>query len=382
MKNPIFTSLLFGIFILSGCSQIENSNISELKQNSEKNIVFSSQEEVVTFLKSVDNSNPIFLTKNLLSNDNKKFKVKNEFYNEVKIFLQKINLESLYELESIAGDKKLTKNDCNIIIREAKKRIDDVDPEQCDWSLKQDNTYEYGDPLFVFLYQLEENYLYLNVIQEGLEGINYLNILYDIKTQEIIDLTKNTKTGDSMYFYDNKIWFLQFNTIKSSYDLKTKEFSDLSTNSHNKSYKWWITQLDPNFIVKSFDNTKTINLGNLNRDGKNKNMDYIKFGTYFETNESNSYFASLDNVSCKEYDCIATIRYGELKENGLKDSKTYEVKYQPFETMCWESANSALLLKDNFIITRGGCPSILELAVFDIEEEKIIYRNNTVDSNL
>ena len=47
--------------------------------------------------------------------------------------------------------------------------------------------------------------------------------------------------------------------------------------------------------------------------------------------------------------------------------------------MCWEGANQALFLKDNLIITTTGCPSMLELTVFDIESEKFLYKHNSVE---
>lgn len=69
------------------------------------------------------------------------------------------------------------------------------------------------------------------------------------------------------------------------------------------------------------------------------------------------------------------------KKMGLKNAKTFEVKYRPFETTCWEGANQALFLKNNLIITTTGCPSMLELTVFDIENEKFLYRHNSVEMN-
>ncbi len=73
-------------------------------------MIFSSQEKVTTFLETIDdNSNPIFLDKNLLIIGNKNFEVKKEFYNEARMFLQKINLENIYELKGVLGNRKLTK---------------------------------------------------------------------------------------------------------------------------------------------------------------------------------------------------------------------------------------------------------------------------------
>ncbi len=276
-----------------------------------------------------------------------------------------------------------------MIVREAKKRIGDVEYQQCDWEINQDKTYRSVDPVYAKLFQVENKYLFLNVVEEGLGGRNYLNILYDLETQEIIDLTRKTKEETDTYFYDDKMWFLQFERIKSYYDLKAKQFLDLSTSFHNKSYKWWIIQFEPNFIVESFDSKKIINLGKL--EGKeNKNFHDTEFetnfgkhffGTYFETNEVNSYFASIESVFCQQdnEDCIATIRYGKLEENGLENSKTYEVKYRTAGTECGDFPNSTLILKDNLIITTYGCPIVLELTIFDLEQEEFIYRSNSVD---
>lgn len=207
---------------------------------------------------------------------------------------------------------------------------------------------------------------------------DYFSFLYNIETQNILDIKQEPNTTE--YFYEDKIWFLDLkDQIIFNIDLEGGLINKFLF-KNNKSHKWWIVSEKPNFIIKTFDYEKTINLWELKRNEENFSTNLIK---YFETNESNTYFALLDSVICESPDhyqnCFATIRYWKLEEMWLNNSKTFQVKYDIWETECGLRANSTLFLKENLIITKLWCPHMLELSVFDIENEKFLYKNGSIE---
>lgn len=227
------------------------------------------------------------------------------------------------------------------------------------------------------IYQINDEYLYLNIF---VEWIGFFNIFYNISSGEVFDFSDNLKYTTQHYMYQNKIWFMKFNKLIAYFDLETGRLKNIYHNFHNKSHNWWISYHNSSIIVTSFDNKKTINLGAVKNKYVNTPFEDINKMQYFETNEDNTYFAFLDDIFYgEEGRLFANIRYGELKENALEDSKTFTIKYERLDAGCSTKANSSLVLKDNLIITTDGCPSILELIVFDIKNEVFIYRHQKTE---
>ena len=307
----------------------ENRQSEEQVSEFQKKSIMMSKSEVIDLLKSVNNENLIFYPENSFKN-NESFKLINSdskpIYDHLKSFLQKINLEELYNLENVAGNKKLTKANCEKIISEYIK-ITNNKPgsNMCGWNLNDYSTYKNGDPLFVYIYQINNKYFYLDILQEGLGVTNFFNVLYDIENQKVFNLSNKLKSINAAYFYQNNIWFKEFNKITGVFNLETNKFEDLSKSFHNKSHKWWIKEdSDTDFIVESFDKTKTVNLGKIENSNIRKPFEYIKKAIYFEVNSSNTYFALLEDISYEDNNnYIAKIRYGNLEENGLKKCKNF-----------------------------------------------------------
>ena len=105
--------------ILNKRENLEENNQKFLKEKS----IMMSKTEVIDLLKSTNNENPIFYSENCLKNSEKFSLISSSsksIYDYLKFFLQKINLEELYDLEDIAGSKKLTKANCEKILEKYK----------------------------------------------------------------------------------------------------------------------------------------------------------------------------------------------------------------------------------------------------------------------
>lgn len=278
--------------------------------------------EAVKIIETVDNKNPLFSSENSLQipskerylDRNNKFTPQDQ--QNIQEFLKKINLSGLNDSEILSSKKQPNQATCQELNKQYQTRT------------KTQPTLNICNSS-IYLYQINEKYLYLNIFEASLGTNNFFNIIYDTHDKKIIDLSNDLQDVTNTYVDQDKIWFMEFNTIIASFDLQANKL-------HNKSHKWWIQEDTNNLIITSFDQSQIINLGKI----KNKNIDDPFGGSthiikYFETNNKNTHFAFLEKITHKkDLNYRATIRYGKLEKNGLENSKTFSVQYKLFEAAC------------------------------------------------
>ena len=355
----------------------EERQKAEFKKNNA--LLWDMTEKEALKLLNYENENPIFQDTNEILKEN--FPINKDHSENLKEFLEKIELPEIYGLESISGDQINGKELCEKIY----KKYLVMYPEQKD-EIESTDCLDYIDEkiftssIIIFnFFEINDQYFLLQIAEEGLGGLELFNVLYNQNTKEV-------EYFDSFptYYFENKLYFTGWtgSLLKAIYDLDKKELIDVSKKIHNKSHKWWVKKNNQKeFIVESWNGEKKFNLGKLpdikyEQTGYADNIEF--YFPYFETNQKNTYFAMLVKVEIFYENnnnlSFAQIIYGKLEQNGLEKAKILEVLYNDRAAGCWAIANQTLFLRDNLLITTSGCPQSLELTVFDLEKENFLYR--------
>jgi len=320
----------------------------------------------------------IFNKQNELLN-NPRFSIKNSksetIQQDIKDFFEAINLKSFSDIESIMKSNILTENQCEDIMHFYKnfnkKNIQKVD---CSSKSQREN-------LFIEFYQINDEYFYFglsqwNVVLEGL-----FNVIFDVENKKILEdanIQKNRRAN--IYYFKDTLWFNQYSKIINSYNLKTKALENYQDLENNESGKWWILKKTPELIIKSIENGEVINLGKFNQEILDSHPKSISF---FITNKDKSKFALIDNtINCDTmYDgCMLHLWYGDLKEDGLNNSKLFKVKSKYNDRGCMPGKENLVTFKENKIITwSGGCQRTLESSIFDTDKNKFLYKINELN---
>lgn len=158
-------------------------------------------------------------------------------WNKLPDFLGKIGMNELAHLELLGGDQKFTEKDCRLIYKKYNEtHVDPLSDESCGYNLNADGTYQDyapNGPIFMTLKQFDEQYLYLHMEEEGLDGNMLLGYSYDLSNGTVRSMNEWPDNFFAMpYYFKGSVCFIESYSIPvaewnvASGEWKTFDYAD------------------------------------------------------------------------------------------------------------------------------------------------------------